>query len=61
MYAIRSYYDLAIEKNAFFRQARAVENGIAADRVDLSVRWRQDENLDIGGGYRLTDFSYNFV
>ncbi len=51
--------NLAIEKNAFFRQARAVENGIAADRVDLSVRWRQDENLDIGGGYRLTDFDDN--
>lgn len=51
--------NLAIEKNTFFRQARAVESGITADRVDWSLRWRQDENLDVGGGYRLTDFDDN--
>lgn len=50
---------LMLEKNAFSRQARAVESGVSADVVNLNLRWRRDERFDIGGGYRFTSFSNN--
>ena len=50
---------ISIEKNMFFRPARAVEAGVKADTASLGLRWRQDENFDIAGGYRFTNFSNN--
>ena len=50
---------LAIEKNVLFRQARAVENGIKSDTANFSLRWRHNENLDVGGGFRATSFTDN--
>ncbi|HSG21653.1 MAG TPA: tetratricopeptide repeat protein, partial [Azonexus sp.] len=50
---------ISIEKNMLFRPARAVEAGVKADTVSLGLRWRQDENFDIAGGYRFTNFSNN--
>jgi len=50
---------LMLEKNAFFRQSRAVESGVTADVVNVNLRWRRDERFDIGGGYRFTDFANN--
>lgn len=49
--------DLALEKNVFFRQARAVETGVTADQASLDLRWRQDATRDVSGGYRATRFS----
>ena len=49
----------ALERNVFFRQARAVQQGVTANMASLNLRWRQDERFDIGGGYRITDFSNN--
>lgn len=50
---------LTLEKNTFFRQARAVESGVMADVVNINLRWRRDERFEIGGGYRFTDFANN--
>ncbi|WP_121430538.1 tetratricopeptide repeat protein [Azoarcus sp. DN11] len=49
----------AVEKNQFFRQARAVATGVTADSAALALRWRQDETRDVAGGYRVTRFSDN--
>lgn len=50
---------VSIERNLFFRQSQAVATEASANAASLSLRWRRDENLDIGTGYTFTDFSNN--